>query len=320
MKKIFLLLSTTFFLSSTLFAQSIKIEKGMPMASRLDKAKMALKATANKSVAASNNLVNGNFEVWKTDSIESFSGKTIRFMHPDMWAPVNGIFLSYFLDLEVPISATLNGTNSAAKIEIADMGYGSDLATLVATDARPHNLQGEYQFNGADESTAFFEVIATKYNTLADSSEIIGAGYFVADENTNGTFENFVARIDYINETDVPDSIYVFASYLEGEMGTWFKMDNLMLNYSPTGLNSTKNNELKVYPNPSNNSIKIELANNNALENSNVEIRGIDGSLKLKLTNYESTQPIDISSLPVGLYILTVQSANGVMSAKINKI
>lgn len=241
-------------------------------------------------------------------------------MRPDMWAPVNGLFIAYFLDLEIPVSATLNGTNTAVKIEIADMGFGADLATVIPTTARPHNLQGEFQFNGATAGIAYFEVIATKFNIAADSSEIIGTGFFKADENTNGTFDNFVARMDYINETDIPDSIYVFASYLEGDLGSWFKFDNLLLNYSPTGVQTNRSEELSVYPNPSHNQLKIKLANNAAIEDAIVEIRSIDGSLKLKLTNYQSNQVIDISSLSSGLYILNVQDATGVMSKKINKI
>ncbi len=315
MKKIVLLITSVVLLSSATIAQTVQLKNSVGLTTKMKKASKAFNTNTS-----SNNLVNGNFENWVVDSIESFSGKTIRFMRPDMWAPVNGLFIAYFLDLEIPISATLNGTNTAAKIEIADMGFGADLATVIPTTARPHNLQGEFQFNGAAEGVAYFEVLATKFNVAADSSEIIGAGFFKADENTNGTFDNFVARMDYVNGTDIPDSIYVFASYLEGELGTWFKFDNLELNYSPTGIQSNRSNELSVYPNPSHDQLKIKLANNTALENATVEIRAIDGSLKLKLTNYQSDQQIDISSLTSGLYILNVQDATGVMSKKINKI
>lgn len=315
MKKIILLITSVVLLSGALVAQTIQPKNLVGLSTKMKKA-----STVLKSNSTSNNLVNGNFETWLVDSIESFSGKTIRFMRPDMWAPVNGLFIAYFLDLDIPVSATLNGTNTAAKIEIADMGFGADLATVIPTTARPHNLQGEFQFNGATAGIAYFEVIATKFNIAADSSEIIGAGFFKADENTNGTFDNFVARMDYINETDIPDSIYVFASYLEGDLGTWFKFDNLLLNYSPTGVQTNRSEELSVYPNPSHNQLKIKLANNAAIEDATVEIRSIDGSLKLKLTNYQSNQVIDISSLTSGLYILNVQDATGVMSKKISKI
>lgn len=315
MKKIFLLFTSLAIISASTFAQSIKVDQRINSLSRIKQTSLFTKKSTS-----SNNLPNASFETWTVDSIESFSGNTIRFAHPEMWSPINGIFIAYFLDLEIPISAVLNGPNTAVKIEIADMGFGSDLGTVISTDARPKALNGQFEFNGASTSTAFFEIIATKYNAAADSSEIIGSGFFKADENTTGGFKNFVANIDYINQTDIPDSIYVFASYLEGDLGTWFKFDNLMLDYTSTGLKSEKSNLLTVYPNPSQDHIQIALANNTELTNASVEIRGIDGSLKLKLTNYQSKEMIDISSLASGMYILSVQDASGVMSRKINKI
>jgi Secretion system C-terminal sorting domain len=315
MKKIFLLIASVLFISANSFAQSIKVNQGLLSSSRIKQTR-----ALTQKVNASNNLPNASFETWTVDSIESFSGNTIRFAHPEMWAPINGIFIAYFLDLDIPISAVLNGPNTAVKIEIADMGFGSDLGTVISTNARPKALNGQFEFNGASTSTAFFEIIATKYNAAADSSEVIGAGFFQADENTTGGFKNFQATIDYVNQTDIPDSIYVFASYLEGDLGTWFKFDNLNLDYTSTGLQSEKSSLLSVYPNPSKDQIQIGLTNNTELIDASVEIRGIDGSLKLKLTNYQSKEMIDISSLASGMYILTVQDASGVMSKKINKI
>lgn len=315
MKKIFLLLTSTLIIAASTFAQSIKVDQSMQSAGRLKQARAFAKTSST-----SNNLPNSRFETWTVDSIESFSGTTIRFAHPEMWTPINGLFIAYFLDLEIPISAVVNNFNTAVKIEIADMGFGSDLGTVISTDARPRALQGIYEFNGGGGSPAFVEVVATKFNPLADSSEVVGAGFFKADENTPGGFWNFEANIDYINQSIVPDSIYVFASYLEGELGTSFKFDNLFLDYTGTGVKSEKSNQLAVYPNPSSNQIQISLNNNSELNNAIVEIRSLDGGLKLKLTNYQSKQMIDISSLASGLYILSVQDASGVMSKKINKI
>lgn len=316
MKKIFILITIAFVCASTLFAQELKRANTLDLATRMQKTKGALKSNTSNS----NILPNGGFEAWVADSIESFSGKTIRFVHPEMWAPINGIFIAYFLDLELPISAVLNGNNSAVKIEIADMDFGCDLGTVTATFSRPSSLKGEYQFNGADKSSAYFEVIATKFNPQADSSEIVGSGYFDVSNNTTGSYVDFEATLNYINSTVVPDSVYVFANYLQGEFGTWLRFDNFRLDYSTTGIHSERANELQVYPNPSKDQIKLSLNNNTMLENATVEIRSIDGSLKLKLTNYQSNESIDISALSNGLYILNVQDATGVVSKKINKI
>lgn len=315
MKKICLLFAVMTVVVFNSFAQTIKVDNKMQSAGRLKQ----VSAYAKKS-STSNNLPNSTFETWTVDSIESFSGATIRFAHPEMWTPINGLFIAYFLDLEIPISAVVNNFNTAVKIEIANMGFGSDLGTVISTNARPKSLQGIYEFNGGGGSPAYVEVIATKFNPLADSSEIVGSGFFKADENTPGGFWNFEANIDYIDQSIVPDSIYVFASYLEGDLGTSFKFDNLFLDYTGTGVQSKKLNNLTVYPNPASNQIQISTKDHSEINNASVEIRGIDGSLKLKLTNYQSKQLIDISSLASGFYILSVQDASGVMSMKINKI
>lgn len=314
MKRKILLLTSALFLSIGVFAQFAP-KHSVDLSTRMKKASQA--HSKNSSVK---NLNNGNFEVWVTDSFESMSGSTIRFVRPDNWAPLNGFFISYFLDLPIPISAVLNGNNSAAKIEIADMGYGSDLATLVGVDGRPTSLKGQFQFNGADSSYAVFEVYATKYDPTADSSAVIGYGGYNVFMNTTGAYENFNAEIMYFDQTTIPDTVYVFSTYIEGEYGTWFKFDNLSLDYSSTGINSAKSDRLNVYPNPSSTEIKVQLKDNSKLENASVEILGLDGSLKLKLDNYISNQAIDISTLTSGLYILSVRDSNGVFTQKINKI
>ncbi len=314
MKKIFLLITAIAVVTLNSFAQNSKLREPIDLSSRLQKASESLKTTAN------NNIQNGNFEVWVEDSIESASGDTIRFVRPDLWAPINGLFVAYFLDLNIPISAELNGTNTAAKIEIADLGFGSDLATIVATQARPLTLSGEYKFDGADQSTAFFDVYATKFNPAADSSEIVGSGFFKVDANTTGGYQNFLANIDYIDGTVVPDTVYIFVSYFEGEMGTSLSFDNLSLGYTSTGVNAVKKNDLKVYPNPSNNIIKVQLSNKENLKDAHVEVRSLDGRLLMQINNYQSNESIDISDLATGMYLLNVQDARGVRSQKIQKI
>jgi hypothetical protein len=237
-----------------------------------------------------------------------------------MWAPINGLFVAYFLDLNIPISAVLNGTNSAAKIEIADMGFGSDLATVVATQARPLTLSGEYKFDGADQSTAFFDVYATKFNPAVDSSKIVGSGFFKVDANTTGGYQNFMANIDYIDGTVIPDTVYIFVSYFEGELGTSLSFDNLSLGYTTTGVNIIKKNDLRVYPIPSKDQIKIQLNNQESIKDARVEVRSLDGRVLMQIDNYQSNQSIDITGLATGMYILNVQDVAGVISQKIQKI
>lgn len=75
---------------------------------------------------------------------------------------------------------------------------------------------------------------------------------------------------------------------------------------------STNNNEIKVYPNPSNG--KINIAFNNLIGYTNMEVRNILGSKSMnynfELTSNNSINEFDLTSLPAGMYIIHVNNDN----------
>ncbi len=316
MKKILLLISGIILLNTSVNAQFTSSNKITDANLRIKKASQTL---THKN--AGSGLQNGDLELWTLDSFETGSGTQMKFYHPEMWAPVNGLMFSYFFDIPISISAVYDviNANTSARIEIDTMNIGSDLATIFAANERITTLNGQYEFNGGPRS-AYFDIYASKYNVAGDSSEIVGVGMFEVSSNTNGSFQDFTAQMQYLDETVIPDTFYVFATYLEGAQGTYLKFDNISVSTQMTGVEGSKASKLSVYPNPSSENIYVNFSDGTKIENAELNVKSIDGALKLKLTKFNSQEPIDVSSLPNGIYILSVNDEKTIYTQKINKL
>ncbi len=82
-------------------------------------------------------------------------------------------------------------------------------------------------------------------------------------------------------------------------------------------INDIKNKfEIKIFPNPTNEKITIDGV---ALQNSNLSIYNIVGELILQKQLSNSKNEIDISNIPKGIYIIKIESAQGVILQKLIK-
>ena len=100
--------------------------------------------------------------------------------------------------------------------------------------------------------------------------------------------------------------------YLAGDNGTILKTKTGGI--SGTNDLSPLSNALKIYPNPTSNSITIETRTKGSLTISNCSIQQI---LQREIT--EPTITIDVSKLPSGVYVVRLTSDNGVTMGKIIK-
>ena len=317
MKKILLLITALLTLNVAVQSQSI-VTKGI--ADPKSKINTLIKAKSPSFSRTSLSMQNGSFSNWTTDSIESISGSQILFDHPEYWTPVNGLMFSLFFGIPVPITPEINFItfNTAVNIHIDTMNIGSDLATVFGTSERVSTLSGVFQFDGALGSSGF-EIYATKYNPIGDSSEIVGVGSFAATV-TNGEYQPFTASVEYLDESVIPDSIYVFASYIQGDIGTSLKFDDLAVTYQSTGISKALTSKLSVFPNPSSAQVYVRMKDGKAVENAEVIIHTIDGKVVLTESNYNSEKGIDISNLNAGFYILSINDGKTIYTQKINKI
>ena len=77
-----------------------------------------------------------------------------------------------------------------------------------------------------------------------------------------------------------------------------------MLFATPTVLNDVKiEDKMILYPNPASDKLYLKNVND---ENLNISIFSISGIQLLKITALKSSEPIDISSLPKGFFVLKI--------------
>ena len=102
-----------------------------------------------------------------------------------------------------------------------------------------------------------------------------------------------------------------------GDDGTCTSNDTITITVTIcTGIDDVSNNELSIYPNPTNNIINV-----NGLENAN-QLTLLDVTGKVVYTNSNITTnniTIDISNASNGLYFLQIKTANGIDSYKVVK-
>ena len=111
---------------------------------------------------------------------------------------------------------------------------------------------------------------------------------------------------------------FLIAPHFLGYSGT-YELDLSITRTENSGIkNNTNSNEILVYPNPANNFLEIDLStNNNTI--SSLSLSSIQGQpliLKSK-TSAEQIHHLSLENIPSGIYLLQLQTINGVVSRKI---
>lgn len=310
MKKIFTILSLSMILMSSAYAQKNSSMNNISSSIKVNNAKSILKKSASSYV------MNSDFSLWENDSLLSSTDSIIHFIRPTEWAPVTGYLVSFFMNTPIPLTMSVDANNdTAAVITIDTNQVGTDIATIVTTQAKAVSFSANYKFNGSP-STAAIEVYATKYDTELDSTIIVGVGMASVSENTGNTFQTISAQMYYLDEFTVPDTFIVFASYFEGAIGSEFMVDDIQLSYTTTGINNELSNKVNAYPNPASDYIKLNFDDLNDAT-AKLEIYSIDGRVLKSIENMESNQIIDISDLNAGMYMFKLHTLEGIVNKKI---
>ncbi len=89
----------------------------------------------------------------------------------------------------------------------------------------------------------------------------------------------------------------------------YFCVDNIITQKDVSGSDElVRNNiKIKVWPNPSNGVVSIEMQANEAV----LEVLDMRGRLVYKNENYIAKQPLDLTDLPAGMYLIRGQSKDG---------
>jgi hypothetical protein len=82
-----------------------------------------------------------------------------------------------------------------------------------------------------------------------------------------------------------------------------------------TGVNNSKLSSMSIYPNPASNQLYIDNKNNITIQQ--LQLLSIEGKEIFKTKNI-STDKIDVSDLPEGLYLLRLQTSEGMVQKKVS--
>jgi len=124
---------------------------------------------------------------------------------------------------------------------------------------------------------------------------------------------------NYVGEMETfKDTLYVAGGFLSSGSTPLFRLARLVYDSTGVGINEIKNGEdkIQVYPNPANETVTITAENITEIVVSNL-LGEIVQSSKYKVQS--NTATIDISKLPLGIYLLRVQTNNGWRVGKVVK-
>jgi hypothetical protein len=168
---------------------------------------------------------------------------------------------------------------------------------------RPDSVKGTYKFEDSLSTANEYgkvKIFLKKLNTASNSIDTVGYAESHFELTTASDWSEFKLPITYFNNS-VPDSVLVvfFSSSGEGNP-TSLCLDDFKFTYPTSGIASSNETKIVIYPNPAHNKIYISSSNN---KSSYYKIFGITGILAGSgaVLDY-----IDLSAYIKGFYLLKI--------------
>ena len=184
---------------------------------------------------------------------------------------------------------------------------------------RPQYLSSYVQYMPADPAdSSNIKVLLTKWNSslLQRDTVAFGASYFNAMAHSwfnNGTYLN------YMNGEN-PDSaiIVISSSSSVPKNGSYIYVDNLQFVGNVVGIseNNSKENNITIFPNPSNGEINIDfyIEPDKA---STIMIYDLNGKLIHEVTELSKSNSINVSQWSKGIYTIQIKKNNQFINKKL---
>lgn len=189
-----------------------------------------------------------------------------------------------------------------------------------ACTSRPTALKGKWQYMASGNDQGFIAVYLTKWNTNTNMRDTIGSAMNMLVDMAM-SWANFNIPITY-NSANTPDSamIILSASGLTPINGSYLYVDNLSFAVPTTGINTLEETgSIKLYPNPATEQFQLDISGLKSPAKS-IYITDLSGKVITYLTNASAkVNTVDISNLPIGQYLLTIQTEKGAVTQKISK-
>jgi hypothetical protein len=259
-----------------------------------------------------NVIPNPSLEDWTTDTIVNMLGQPVPIEMPDNWISIQGLFGAMFggtFNLAKTTDHHGTGANAAVITPGAD-SMGCDLIAMFPFTATPSKLSGYYKYQGTSANTfATVYVGMLKYNTVADSSEVIGGGFMVLN-NMVSTYTLVEIPITFFAPI-TPDTAVIYVDYLMGAPGVKLFVDDFSFGYAAGVDELALQESFHVYPSPVTDVLNVRI--DNALMKKGfdqVSVMDVTGKTVLNLRAGENHETIDMSALPKGFYM--VRLTNGI--------
>ncbi|MFA7379120.1 MAG: T9SS type A sorting domain-containing protein [Bacteroidia bacterium] len=277
------------------------------------------------TISKAQSIPNGNFENWSNPN-----GYNV----PDGWETLNdmtstasiytatrgGISSDYFLKLT---SQTVSGLGVMPGMAVSGKMNMNSLTAVSGFPFkfRPTGLTGNWQYMGnSSQDIGFIRVYLTNWDSGTGKRDTVA----YMTRNLSGmvmSWTSFNLPLIY-KSTNMPDSciILLSASGPNPEAGSYLYVNNLYFAGTTTGgTNIESTGTFKVFPNPSNQDIQIDLSGLKATAQ-HFEITDLIGKvIATKQTDGSLLQTLSIGELPAGNYLLRISTAKGIVTQKISK-
>lgn len=277
-------------------------------------------------------IPNADFETWISGEPEHWDtsnkniwGTIFQGVLEDTLAPQNGsaaVVMKTTVKNVAGVPVTLPGVITLGEIIIDYINQTGYVTAGIPFTGRPDEFRGYYKAGPANNDSCLIGIGLSKW--MGNQRDTIAGGYFFISSNQLSWTE-FIIPLDY-NVVDNPDSmnIIIGSSDLFNMMpvlGGTLWVDNLSLVYGGVSIHGMVMDEnFSVYPDESRQNLCVAL-NFETQQKTEICLFSIDGKVLYNTSKViqRSKEKINISSLPPGIYFVSVRTKNGKhFSQKIN--
>lgn len=263
-------------------------------------------------------IPNGGFENWTSMG---------NYFNPDLWGNLNDMTAS--ANVFTCVKGTPGNPGSSyiklVSKNISGMGVVPGIAVSGSFDQtsmqplngfpysdRPESLTGKWQHMIFGSDQGYIDVVLTRWDEIYQIRIPVATAHKVLTGMAM-SWTNFTIPLNY-TDGGYPDScmIVLSASGDTPANNDYLYIDNLAFTGMVTGIEAIGNNEnISVYPNPSGNTIYVDLTGFSEPA-TDIVISDMSGKIVKSIRDIASVPDfsIDISELPQGSYLLKVSDLN----------
>lgn len=264
-------------------------------------------------------LDHGGFESWVTQN---------SVVEPQGWYTLNPLTM-FGMPATTTQSSQAHGGSFAALLETKE-GTFNDLPGLLTSAniltssgnpdlnlarvpfaMRPKNFEFYYMYFPATGDSCSGVIVLTRWNAAQQRTDTVGVAAFVEGDTTD-VYTKMTVEFEYNNPLMPDSAMLIISSSADGfnpTVGSKLYIDDFSIGFE-TGLGESSSTlkNVSAYPNPSNGSVMIQT------EESRFSYRVSDIHGKQLLTGNAETahHALDITGFTPGIYLLRVESVNGV--------